>query len=255
MDIKLLGRGELFKLSSDCLRQKGHRFVDKGYDLIVLANHNVILKKEDYANVKYGAINLHSGRLPQYRGSSVLNWQIINGEEWVYASIIQVDEGIDTGDILACDGIKIKPTDVIQEIRPKLYQLFMDLLSEAIKDIEDGSLHPIKQESVYGEARYWHHRLPQDSKILWDKYTDFQVHNLVRASENPYNAFSHVYDVVNDRMEYVQMCKVKLADEWIMGVPGRVARKVNGNPVVICANRGIEIVQSSRLLNVGDQLW
>ena len=59
-----------------------------------------IFNKELLDTPKHGSINLHGGRLPKYRGGSPLNWQIINNEKYIGISIIQMDEGIDTGPIL-----------------------------------------------------------------------------------------------------------------------------------------------------------
>ena len=75
----------------------------KGYqpDLFILSGYNKILKSIILGIPPQGTINLHGGKLPEYRGAAPINWQIINGETTGGCSIIYVDEGIDTGDIIA----------------------------------------------------------------------------------------------------------------------------------------------------------
>ena len=69
-------------------------------ELFVLSGFRQILKKELLDIPLIGTINLHAGKLPEYRGGSPLNWQIINGEKFAYLTTIFTDEGIDTGNIL-----------------------------------------------------------------------------------------------------------------------------------------------------------
>ena len=70
------------------------------FDLFILAGYPQILKKKILKINKIIKINLNGGPLPEYRGGSPLNWQIINQEKEIGISIIKIDEGIDTGDII-----------------------------------------------------------------------------------------------------------------------------------------------------------
>ena len=93
-------------------------------DLFVLSGYNPILKKEILAIPSKGSINLHGGRLPQYRGGSPINWQIINGEKQGACSILFVDEGIDTGDLLIEEFYEIGPDETAGEIILKTLEIF-----------------------------------------------------------------------------------------------------------------------------------
>lgn len=248
MKVKLLGRGELLEVCKNALST--HELVDSGQDLIVLANHDKILKREEY-DCRYGAINCHRARLPYYRGSSVLNWQIINGELKGGVSIIQVDEGIDTGDILGEGIFDILLTDTIVEVRKKAHQCIEELLPRVVMKIRNGTIKPLKQSNVPITPAYWHHRQLQDSRIYWDKMTATQVYNLVRACENPYKAYCmwHLNNEFRDTT--LNINKSKLLNEIFYGIPGRVARKMDGGSVVICKDRGIWIDAD---LPIGEQL-
>ena len=69
-------------------------------DVIILAGYGPIVNKNFISIAKYGCINLHGGKLPKYRGSSPMNWALINGEKNFTITIIQVNEGVDTGNVL-----------------------------------------------------------------------------------------------------------------------------------------------------------
>ena len=60
---------------------------------------------------KYGCINLHVSLLPKYRGSAPVQWAVLNGDAETGVSIMQMDEGLDTGDVLACEKIAIDPEE------------------------------------------------------------------------------------------------------------------------------------------------
>tara|TARA_B100000315_G_scaffold206803_1_gene201360 strand:- start:516 stop:1034 length:519 start_codon:yes stop_codon:yes gene_type:complete len=72
----------------------------KKTDLGLVCGFPHIFKKHHLKLPNYGLINLHAGRLPKYRNGSPLNWQIINNEKYFGISVIKIDEGIDTGDII-----------------------------------------------------------------------------------------------------------------------------------------------------------
>lgn len=69
-------------------------------DLGLVCGFPHIFKESQFNIPKYGLINLHAGKLPKYRGGSPLNWQIINNEKYFGISVIKINKGIDTGDII-----------------------------------------------------------------------------------------------------------------------------------------------------------
>ncbi len=71
--------------------------------------YGCILPRSVLEAPKYGCINLHVSLLPKYRGSAPVQWAVLNGDAETGVSIMQMDEGLDTGDVLACERIKIDP--------------------------------------------------------------------------------------------------------------------------------------------------
>ena len=106
-------------------------------DIFILSGYNKILKKMIIDIPPLGTINLHGGKLPEYRGAAPINWQIINGEETGGCSIIYVDEGIDTGDIIAQEIYPITPQDTHNSVLEKTLTIFPPLLEKVLKQIED----------------------------------------------------------------------------------------------------------------------
>ena len=209
-----------------------------GPDLCVLSGYNQILRKEILSIPKFGVINLHGGRLPEYRGVAPINWQILNGEVKGGCSIIYVDEGIDTGDIIAQDYYDISPNDDAATATEKTLQIFPPLLVESLARIREGTVKRIRQDPNAG--CYYTRRYPKDGEIDWNTMTAVQVHNLVRALVKPYpGAFTHH---VTKR---IVIWKTSLLTNVIKGIPGRVPLKQNLGAVVIAADRALLIEKVS----------
>ena len=153
-------------------------------DLIVIAGYGQILKKKVIELPTHGVLNLHGGLLPQYRGSSPLNWALINGETSGGCSVILINEGIDTGDIVAQEKFDITLQDTILNLQEKTFNIFPRLLLQAINSIEQNKIITIPQ--VETQAFYYHKRKPEDGKIDWKSMKAMQVYNLIRALTHPY---------------------------------------------------------------------
>lgn len=78
--------------------------------LSIVAGFPIIFKKDMIGVPKYGTINCHAGPVPNYRGGSPLNWQIINGETQIWVSLLRMDEGLDTGPVIASTSFKLEAT-------------------------------------------------------------------------------------------------------------------------------------------------
>ena len=204
-------------------------------DLLILSGYTKILKKYIIYAPILGTINLHGGKLPQYRGASVLNWQIINGEKEGGITILKVDEGIDTGDILAEAEYDIEFEDTIADITEKANNLFPSLLIQVLKDIEQGK-PKISIQNLLGGA-YWHKRHKDDSRILWEKMTALEIYNLIRASESPYSAFTFLNN------KKIEVLKADVCDVNYRGMAGRIVKKTADGIIVIAKDRGILLQQ------------
>ena len=207
-------------------------------DLFILCGYNKILKSLIIDIPPLGTINLHGGKLPDYRGAAPINWQIISGEIAGGCSILYVDEGIDTGDIIAQEIYPITPEDTHASILEKTLKIFPPLLEKVLQQIKSGNVEAIQQDPL--EGRYYSRRYPRDSQIKWHNMDDSQVHNLVRAMHGPYPAAFTFRGETK-----IEIDKTQLLHETITGVPGRIPQ-IRGNHVIVLAkNRGLIIEEIS----------
>lgn len=121
------------------------RLKEEKPDLIVVAAFGQILSQEVLDIPKYGCVNVHTSLLPKYRGAAPIQWAIINGETKTGVTIMQMDAGLDTGDILLQEETDILPDETGGSLTDKLAKLGGRLLVKALPMIEAGTLHPVVQ--------------------------------------------------------------------------------------------------------------
>lgn len=208
-------------------------------ELFLLCGYSKIVGRKLLAVPKVGAINLHAGKVPEYRGAAPLNWALIHGEREIGLSVLEVDAGIDTGPILAQARFDVGPDDTIADVVERVGPLYGELLDELLPRIEAaGRLEGIPQDPTEG---FWcTKRTREDGRVLWDRQGAEEVHNLVRALTRPYPGAFCRYDG-----EEVVLLRTRRTPLRYYGVPGRIARRdpESGSVVVIARDRGIEITR------------
>ncbi len=114
-------------------------------DVIVVVAYGKILPPDVLAFPKYGCINLHVSLLPKYRGAAPMQRAIMAGETETGVTVMQMDEGVDTGDILAVERFAISPEDTFGTIHDRSAEVGAALLSKTLRDMEAGRAHRVKQ--------------------------------------------------------------------------------------------------------------
>ena len=115
-------------------------------DIIVVVAYGKILPKSVISYPKYGCINLHVSLLPKYRGAAPMQRAIMDGEKKTGVTVMQMDEGLDTGDILLSESFDILPDDDFEKIHDRSIEVGAPLLISALRGIEAGTVSPIKQD-------------------------------------------------------------------------------------------------------------
>lgn len=115
-------------------------------DLCVTAAFGQILSQEVLDIPKLGTVNVHASLLPEYRGSSPINWCLLNGETVTGVTTMMTDKGIDTGDILQKAECVIDPEDTTATLTEKLANLGAELLIDTLKKLENGTCPREKQD-------------------------------------------------------------------------------------------------------------
>ena len=147
-------------------------------DCIVVAAYGKILPKAMLDLPKYGCINVHGSLLPKYRGSAPIQWSVINGEKETGVTIMQMAEGVDTGDMLYQKAIPIGIDDTAESMFEKLSDLGGEMIVEALDLLEEGKLTPIKQDETLATHAPMLNK--EIAVIDWNK-SALEVHNLVRG--------------------------------------------------------------------------
>jgi len=162
-------------------------FVDKfaglSPDLLLCHSYSMILRQEILETVQYNAINVHTALLPKNRGPNPVQWAIIRGERETGVTIHYMDEGLDSGDIIAQKKVSIRPDDTWVSLRSRLQTATCDLLEKTLPDILLGRNSRSPQDDRKATAN---HRLdPEFPRIDFDTMSDRQIYDLIRAQVAP----------------------------------------------------------------------
>ena len=145
-------------------------------DTIVVVAYGKILPKEILEIPKHGCINVHASLLPEYRGAAPIQRALMDGKEYTGITIMKMDEGLDTGDILLQKEVKIEHDDDILTLSKKLAEVGGRLLIETLKNIEN--ITPVKQD--HSRATYAPPLKKEERKIDWNMCVS-DIYNRFRA--------------------------------------------------------------------------
>lgn len=196
-------------------------------DIFVVAAFGQILSEEILRMPKYGCVNIHASLLPKYRGAAPIQWSIIDGERETGVTIMQMDRGLDTGDILFQKKVPITPEDTGESLFDKLAEAGRALIVEALEKIEKGDVHPVKQDD--SKSCYAKMLNKAVGKIDWNKSAP-EIERLIRGL----NSWPSAYTEYQGKQLKIWKAKVMPAME---GAPGTIA-KVTKDQVVVCTGDG-----------------
>jgi methionyl-tRNA formyltransferase len=183
-------------------------------DLAVLAFVTDIAPAKFLAVPKLGAICYHPSILPKYRGSSAINWAVINGETKTGLTIFWVDAGIDTGDILLQKEVEVGPEETTGEVYfNKLYPLGVEAVIDAVDLIAEGKAPRLPQDHSQGT-----YDPPCDEKVAgldWRK-SGREVFNFIRGCDPQPGATTTL------RGEKVKLYNARFLEETPEKAPGEI---------------------------------
>ena len=162
--------------------KKNTEFIEKikelNPDVICVVAYGKILPKEILDIPKYGCINVHASILPKYRGAAPIQWAVINGDSQTGVTTMQMDEGMDTGDILICEKVNIDKNETTGELWDRLSVIGGKVLVKTLDKIKNGTITRTKQGDNYTMAPMLNKEL---SKINWQEKTSLEIKNLTRG--------------------------------------------------------------------------
>ena len=147
-------------------------------DLIVVTAYGQILPKEILEIAKYGCINIHASLLPAYRGAAPIQWCILNGEKKTGVTSMQMDIGLDTGDMLVKRETDIGENETSAELFERLSVMGGEVLAETIEKIKSGSLEPVKQDDSLSS---YSPMITKDMSRLDFSKSAKEIHNIIRG--------------------------------------------------------------------------
>lgn len=159
-------------------------------DLILVAGWHYMVSRELREAARLGAIGLHGSLLPKYRGGAPLVWTIIHGDKVGGLSLFYLDDGVDSGDIVAQRSFPIEDHETIADALRKLEDAGEALLEEFLPLLAEGRAPRIVQN--HDEATYCPQRSPADGEIDWTQSAR-RIKDFIRAQTRPYpGAFTRV---------------------------------------------------------------
>lgn len=213
-------------------------------DIIAVTAYGKILPKEILDFPKLGCINVHGSLLPKYRGAAPIHHAIINGESETGITTMYMDVGMDTGDMLLKEIVRINDEDNLETMSNKLMKVGADLLVKTLDKIVMGDIVRIKQEGDFSIAPMIEKEM---TKIDFNK-TAREVFNFVRGL-SPYIG---TYIVHIDGRKF-KVLEVKEAEN-IQGKIGEVVSVSKSRLLIKCKDNSIEIVkiqpQNSKVMDI-----
>lgn len=179
-------------------------------DVIVVAAFGQILPEEVLKLPKYGCMNVHASLLPKLRGAAPIQWSVINGDKESGVTIMQMDTGIDTGDILLVEKYTLDEKETGGSLFEKLSQIGGPLMLKALDMAESNSLNPIKQD----EEQHTYAKMLNKSmgEIDFNKSAD-EIERLIRGL-NPWPSAYTYYGGKMLKIWEADYCNDNLAKEY-----------------------------------------
>jgi methionyl-tRNA formyltransferase len=182
-------------------------------DLFVVAAYGQILPKPLLEIPRYGAVNVHASLLPKYRGAAPIAWAILRGERVTGVTIMKMDEGMDTGDILSQREVPMEDEETAETLHDKLASLGAPLLLETVSRMKRGEVTPIRQDS--SQVTYAPPLKKEDGRIDW-KREAIEIDRQVRA----FSPWPGAYTLAEE--QFLKIYRGEVREEKPGGNPGKI---------------------------------
>jgi methionyl-tRNA formyltransferase len=218
-------------------------------DLMVVIAYGLILPQAVLDIPKYGCVNVHASLLPRWRGASPIQQALLHHDASTGITIMQLDQGMDTGDILSMVRCPIESADTAERLHDKLAQLSSAPLLEVIESIANQTVMPRPQDNQH--VTYAPKINKSDAAILWQRSAT-EIDCQVRAFYPWPIAFTHLGN------ETIRIHQSRVLNQTVMATPGTIIAIDKQGISVATGHQAliIEKIQfaSGKVLNVSDWL-
>ena len=220
---KVRGNQEFIALLREC-----------GPDIMIVAAYGQILPEEVLEIPRYGCINVHASLLPKLRGAAPIQKAIIDGEKETGVTIMQMAEGLDTGDMLLKEAVEIGGMNYSQ-LHDRLAEIGSRLLLKTLDMIEEGRVQPEKQDDSL--STYAHMISKQDGRISFEKSPE-EIERLIRGFDPWPGAFCDCGEAV------MKLWKAEPIDESTGETePGTVISADEKGLKIACGGRALMVTE------------
>jgi methionyl-tRNA formyltransferase len=199
-------------------------------DLIVVAAYAQILPQTVLDFPKFGCINVHASLLPRWRGASPIQAAIATGDPETGITIMKMDAGLDTGDILAQRKEPIHRDDTAATLETRLSKMGSQLLVETIPGFVDGRIEPVPQQ---GEHTYARMLKKEDGKLDFSRSVT-ELERIVRA----YNPWPGAFIIMGG--ERFKIHKASIVEEKEISQPGK-KEVIHDFPAIACSDGWLKL--------------
>ena len=203
-------------------------------DLIAVAAYGQILPRSILELPRFGCLNVHTSLLPKYRGAAPIQWAILNGDIESGVTIMKMDVGLDTGDILTQRATPIHPADNAQTLHDRLAHLGAELLVQTIPGYVAGRIHPRSQPT--DGVSHAPKLKKEDGRIDWN-LPAATIGNRVRAFTPWPGAFTFLS--AQPHSQILKIWEAEVISE--IGSPGKILRADKSGIVLGCGQDALRI--------------
>ena len=210
-------------------------------DVICVVAYGKILPKEILDIPKFGCINVHASLLPKYRGAAPIQWAVLNGDKVTGVTTMYMDVGMDTGDMILKEEVKIGENETTGELWERLSKIGADLLVKTLEQIQNGTATREKQGNDFTIAPMLNKEM---AKINWDKQTAKEIKDLVRGL----NPIMGAYAFLNDKK--IKFWKVEVANSTNIIVDTSIDIIKNGTIILVNPKDGLYVKAKDGILKI-----
>jgi len=207
--------------------------------LIIVVAYGQILPPTVLAIPALGCVNVHTSILPKYRGAAPIQWAILNGESKTGVTIMKMDEGLDTGPLLAIRETLIEPTDTSETLHDRLAEMGAELIVPTIRDYAAARIEPQPQPSE--GASYARKISKEDGRIDWSKPA-MNIWNQVRAF-TPWPG-AYTFQATDGKPKLLKIWQAEPHPGTAK--PGEVLQAGKGGILIACGEGALRITQLQR---------
>lgn len=201
-------------------------------DLMVVAAYGILLPSSVLEAPTLGCVNIHASLLPRWRGAAPIQRAILAGDKQTGITLMQMDKGLDTGDMLAIATTDIKDDATASSLHDDLMLMGAELLMQTLPDIESGRCSPVRQDER--KACYAQKLTKQEAEIDWQKPAQ-DIQREIRAF-NPWPVSFTYFQHQN-----VKLWQASFTDEEDNAQPGTVIAHTKQSIDVSCGKGVLRI--------------